>query len=52
MMPLETGLEFEEAKASFVYENFVAVIMLASAFVDHCGTACIQPVAPPDLPQF
>jgi hypothetical protein len=34
-MPLETSLVFEEAKASFVYANFVAVIVLAASFVEH-----------------
>jgi hypothetical protein len=34
-MPLETGLVFEEAKTSFVYGNFVAVIILAASFVEH-----------------
>jgi hypothetical protein len=34
-MALETGLVFEEAKASFVYGNFVAAIVLAASFVEH-----------------
>lgn len=34
-MPLETGLVFEEAKASFVYGNFVAVVVLTAAFIEH-----------------
>jgi hypothetical protein len=34
-MPLETGLVFEEAKSSFVYGNFVAVTVLAAAFIEH-----------------
>jgi hypothetical protein len=33
-MPVEMGLVFEEAKASFVYRNFVAVIVLAAAFIE------------------
>lgn len=40
-MPLETGLIFEEAKASFVYGNFIAAIVLAAAFVDHWFTASL-----------
>ncbi len=42
LMSLETALVFEEAKASFVYGNFVAVIMLASAFVDHWFIAGLE----------
>ena len=34
-MPTETALVFEDAKASFVYGNYVAVIVLAAAFVEH-----------------
>lgn len=34
-MSLETYHVFEEAKASFVYGNFVASIVLAAAFVEH-----------------
>jgi hypothetical protein len=34
-MPVETALVFEEAKASFVYGNFVAVIVLAASFIEH-----------------
>jgi len=34
-MPLEGALVFQEARASFVYGNFVATIVLAAAFVDH-----------------
>jgi hypothetical protein len=42
MMPLETGLVFEEAKASFVYGNFVAVIVLAAAFIEHWFFASLE----------
>jgi hypothetical protein len=41
-MPLETGLVFEEAKASFVYGNFVAVIVLAAAFIEHWFIASLE----------
>jgi len=41
-MPLETGLVFEEAKASFVYANFVAVIVLAAAFIEHWFIASLE----------
>jgi hypothetical protein len=34
-MPVQTALVFEEAKASFVCGNFVAVIVLAAAFIEH-----------------
>lgn len=34
-MPIETHCVFEEAKSSFVYENFVAAIVLSAAFVEH-----------------
>jgi hypothetical protein len=42
LMPLETGLVFEEAKASFVYGNFVAVIVLAAAFIEHWFLASLE----------
>jgi hypothetical protein len=35
VMPLETACVFEEAKASFIYGNFAAAIVLAAAFVEH-----------------
>ncbi|HWR73125.1 MAG TPA: hypothetical protein VN604_08135 [Nitrospirota bacterium] len=35
MMPMETFYVFEEAKASYVYGNFVAAIILAASFVEH-----------------
>jgi hypothetical protein len=35
MMPMETFYVFEEAKASYVYGNFVASIILAASFVEH-----------------
>jgi hypothetical protein len=38
-LPLETSLIFEEAKSSFVYGNYVAAIVLASAFVEHWFSA-------------
>jgi hypothetical protein len=41
-MPLETSLVFEEAKASFVYGNFVAVIVLAAAFIEHWFIASLE----------
>ena len=41
-MPVETGLVFEEAKASFVYRNFVAVIVLAAAFIEHWFLASLE----------
>jgi hypothetical protein len=41
-MPMETGLLFEEAKASFVYRNFVAVIVLAAAFIEHWFLASLE----------
>ena len=41
-MPLETGLIFEEAKSSFVYGNYVAVIVLAAAFVEHWFIASLD----------
>jgi hypothetical protein len=41
-MPLETGLVFEEAKASFVYGNFVAVIVLAASFIEHWFIASLS----------
>ena len=34
-LPLETAFVFEEAQYSFTYGNFVAVIVLAAAFVEH-----------------
>jgi len=40
-MPLETGLVFEEAKASFVYGNFIGAIVLAASFLDHWFTASL-----------
>ena len=41
-MPLETGLVFEEAKASYVYGNFVAVMVLAASFIEHWFTASLS----------
>lgn len=41
-MPLETSLVFEEAKASFVYENYVAVIVLAASFIEHWFIASLS----------
>jgi hypothetical protein len=41
-MPLETSLVFEEAKASFVYENFVAAIVLAASFIEHWFIASLS----------
>jgi len=41
-MPMETALVFEEAKASFVYKNFVAVIVLAAAFIEHWFLAGLE----------
>jgi hypothetical protein len=41
-MSLETALVFEEAKASFVYGNFVAVIVLAGAFIEHWFIAGLE----------
>lgn len=41
-MPAETFYVFEEAKASFVYGNFVAAVVLAAAFVEHWFVAGLQ----------
>lgn len=41
-MPVETALVFEEAKGSFVYRNFVAVIVLATAFIEHWFLASLE----------
>jgi hypothetical protein len=41
-MPLETSLVFKEAKASFVYGNYVAVIVLAASFVEHWFVASLS----------
>lgn len=41
-MPTETALVFEDAKASFVYGNYVAVIVLAAAFVEHWFMASLD----------
>ena len=41
-MSLETGLVFEEARVSFVYGNFVAVIVLAAAFIEHWFIASLE----------
>lgn len=38
---VETALVFEEATASFVYGNFVAAVVLASAFVEHWFVASL-----------
>lgn len=39
LMPMETFYVFEEAKASYVYGNFVAAIVLAASFVEHWFSA-------------
>lgn len=41
-MPLETSLVFEEAKASFIYGNFVASMVLAAAFIEHWFIASLD----------
>ena len=41
-MPLETSLVFNEAKASFVYGNYVAVIVLAASFIEHWFIASLS----------
>jgi len=41
-LPLETSLVFEDAKASFVYANFVAVVVLAAAFIEHWFIASLN----------
>lgn len=42
LMSLETCLVLEEAKASFVYGNFVAAIVLAAAFIEHWFIASLN----------
>jgi hypothetical protein len=41
-MPLETFYVFEEAKASFVYGQFVATVLLAASFAEHWLTASLS----------
>jgi len=41
-MPMETFYVFEEAKASYVYGNFVAAIVLSASFVEHWFIASLE----------
>ncbi len=42
LMPLETNLVFKEAKASFVYGNYVAAVVLAASFIEHWFIASLS----------
>jgi hypothetical protein len=41
-MPLETGLVLNEARASFVYGNYVGVMVLAASFIEHWFVASLS----------